>query len=660
MITRFLSFALMLCFVSPSIGQSWKQLEKTADAYFKNGDYVKAASSYESAWKKKNRKELMFKIGETYFLLRDFKKAAEAYEVVKNDAADFPLVGLKYARSLKQTGRYDEAAKAFQRFRDSYTGEGKATIVEIVQTELKGCDLAKTLSPEPEVEITRPGNGINTSDNEFAPISIAPDILYFSSTMGGQARIYRSNYLGEAWGKSTTPPNFPLIQNGQYCHGTISPDETRLYFTICENKGQLDNLATRCEIFVIRKHEGGWSAPERLPDYINAAGVTATQPCVTHRGDVEILYFASNRSGGKGGMDIWYVTRNLNSDAGFSQPVNAGSINTMGHEMTPFYDTEEETLYFASTGLPSLGGFDLFKAKGDLTSWTTPENIGLPYNSLVDDMYLIKGKGGNSVFLSSNRMYGTDKTSTRDDDIFEFKLSPKSIMLEGAVFDKDLSELLSSYHLSLYEIQPDGRENLLLSRVFLDGNYVLDILPNRQYRVEVNAEGYESGEYAIFTNNPSVVTYGQPLFLKKVGGHPELSLPNPVKPAENPDTRPTNPSPSYPTVPEGSMYTLRGTSASDNLEYQSNAPRLQGVYYKIQLAASAKYNPAEYRYSKLSSLGSMQTEFIPSRNLTRILLADFVSVADVKKALAEVKKAGFTAAYIVKYENGVRYGKINL
>jgi nitrogen regulatory protein PII-like uncharacterized protein len=56
----------------------------------------------------------------------------------------------------------------------------------------------------------------------------------------------------------------------------------------------------------------------------------------------------------------------------------------------------------------------------------------------------------------------------------------------------------------------------------------------------------------------------------------------------------------------------------------------------------------------------MQTEFIPSRNLTRILLADFVSVADVKKALAEVKKAGFTAAYIVKYENGVRYGKINL
>ena len=661
MTTRFgiLLVVSVLGFYAPAKAQSWKKMEKTADDFFQKGDYVQAAAMYENALKKKNNKELSFKAGEAYYLLRDFRKAAQAYEPIKGDNANFPLIGLKYARSLKQDGRYDEAAKAFQSFRDTYTGEGKTVLEEIVRTELQGCDLAKNLAPQGDVEEIRPGNTINTADNEFAPVSVAPDVLFFSSSMGGQARIYRSEYTGLSWNKSMTPPNFPLIQNGQYCHGSLSPDGSRFYFTICENKGKFDNLTTRCEIFAIRKIASeGWSTPERLPDYINTNGVTATQPWVTYRGDVEILYFSSNRSGGKGGMDLWYVTRNLNSDAGFSQPVNLGpSVNTQGHEMTPYYSTDEGVLYFASNGLPSLGGFDLFKTRGDLANWSAPENIGKPFNSPADDLYLVKANEGNTIFLSSNRSFGTEKTTNRDDDIFEFRIKPKAILLEGAVFDQELGEPMRSYNLSLFELQTNGAESLVLSRIITDGNYSLEILPQRQYRVEVNSEGYESGSYTFFTDNPSNLSYGQPLFLKKMGA----PKPNPLP--LNPTPAPEKPSlPTEPTVPfpVGETYTLRGTSNSDNLEYQSNAPRYNGIYYKIQLIAASKYNPADPTFSKLSALGTIQTEYIPSRSLTRVLLADFMSVAEAKSALAEAKKKGFSAAYIVKYENGVRYGKTNL
>ena len=251
MTTRFgiLLVVSVLGFYAPAKAQSWKKMEKTADGFFQKGDYAQAAAMYENALKKKNNKELSFKAGEAYYLLRDFRKAAQAYEPIKGDNATFPLIGLKYARSLKQDGRYDEAAKAFQSFRDTYTGEGKTVLEEIVQTELRGCDLAKNLAPQEGVEEIRPGNTINTADNEFAPVSVAPDVLFFSSSMGGQARIYRSEYTGLSWNKSMNPPNFPLIQNGQYCHGSLSPDGSRFYFTICENKGKFDNLTTRCEIF---------------------------------------------------------------------------------------------------------------------------------------------------------------------------------------------------------------------------------------------------------------------------------------------------------------------------------------------------------------------------------------------------------------------------
>lgn len=641
--------------------QSWKKMAKTADDLFQKGEYAQAADAYEKAWQKKNKKELMFKAGESYYLLRNYRKAVETYQNVKDDNGEFPLVGLKYARSLKQDGQYDKAVKAFQDFQKSYTGEGKAVLADIVETEIEGCELAKSLSlqPQPEVETLHPGAGINTSDNEFAPIAMAQDVLYFSSTMGGQARIYRSEFSNNAWSKGVTPANFPVVQNGQYCHGSLSPDETRFYFTICENKGKFGNLTTRCEIFLIRREGAGWSAPERLPETINTKGVTSTQPWVAHRGDVEILYFASNRSGGRGGMDLWYVTRNLNSDSGFSQPVNLGAtINSLGDEMTPYYDQTEGMLYFASNGLPSLGGFDLFKARGDLTNWSVPENAGLPFNSSADDAYLVKSTDGRSVFLSSNRIFAGEKLNSLDDDLFEIRFKPNTIALEGAVFDQEQGEALRSYSLTLFEIQDNGAETALLTRLITSGNYSFEVLPQRQYRVEVNAEGYENASYSFFTDNPAASAYGQPLFLKRMGATPPVVNPPVVyPPVVNPPVNPPGPSP---IGADGETYTARGTSPSDNLEYQSTAPRFQGVYYKIQLAASGKFDPADPRFAKFSALGTLQTEYILQRNLTRVLIGDFMTDASAKSALAEVKKKGFPSAFVAKYENGVRYGRVNL
>lgn len=668
-----LNFSL-ICTLS---AQSANKLMKQGEEAFTKGNYVQAADFFEKSWLKgKSKKpEAIFKAGEAYYLLRNYRKAADAYVNVKDKNDQFPLVGLKYARSLKQDGQYDKASKAFSDFRDTYNGTGKAAIEDIVQTELQGCELGKLLPAQAQqgIEVNHAGAGVNTSDNEFAPLPIDKGLLYFSSTIGGTGRIYRSSLADNAWGKGTTPDNFPVIQKGQYCHGSLTPDGQRFYFTICDAASVFDNRTTRCEIYVIRKQATGWSAPEALPENINAKETTATQPHVVQSNGKEILYFASNRKDGRGGMDLWYAERPMSATSNvFSTPINLGpSINTLGDEMTPYFSVGEGTLYFSSNGQTSIGGFDIYSSKGELSTWAPADNLGLPYNSPADDYYYIKHNDGEGGFLVSNRIVAGEKLTTKDDDIFEVKNKLVVAKLQGSVFAQETGEPINKYLLTLYEIRADESESILLNREFNASTYDLELLPNRKFRVEITAQGYATGAYNFVTENPSGQPYGQPLMLVKLGGGVVTTNPNTNNP--NPNTNPPtgNPNANNPNIsnpntnppigtPSAGVYTAKGAGPADKEEYSTDAPRYEGEYYKIQLAALKAYSPADKRYTAMSEFGNVQTETILSKQMTRVLVATFYTKDDAKRALAAVKRKGFSLAFIVKYTNGERYGRVNL
>ncbi len=676
-----LNFSL-ICTLS---AQSAKKLMKQGEEAYTKGNYVQAADFFEKSWLKGKKPEAIFKAGEAYYVLRNYRKASEAYLNVKDKNDQFPLVGLKYARSLKQDGQYDKASKAFSDFRDSYTGEGKAVIEDVVQTEMQGCELGKLLPAQAQqgIEVTHAGAGVNTSDNEFGPLPIDKGLLYFSSTIGGTARIYRSSLADNAWGKGATPDNFPVIQKGQYCHGSLTPDGQRFYFTICDAASSFNNNTTRCEIYVIRKQAAGWSAPEMLPESINAKGTTATQPHVVQNNGKEILYFASNRTGGRGGMDLWYVEKPLSVPGNtFANPINLGpNINTLGDEMTPYFSAGEGTLYFSSNGQTSIGGFDIYSSRGDLSTWAPADNLGLPYNSPADDYYYIKHNDGEGGFLVSNRIVAGEKLTTKDDDIFEIRSKLVVAKLQGSVFAQETGEPINKYLLTLYEIRTDESESILLNREFNTSAYDLELLPNRKFRVEITAQGYATGAYNFVTNNPSGQAYGQPLMLVKLGGavvntNP-AGNPNNTNPATNPplgnpnnpgtynpgtNNPGTNPPPNnFPNAnPSGGVYTAKGAGPADKEEYSTDAPRYEGEYYKIQLAALKAFSPSDKRYTAMSEFGNLQTETILSKQMTRVLVASFYTKDDAKRALAAVKRKGFSLAFIVKYTNGERYGRVNL
>lgn len=115
------------------------------------------------------------------------------------------------------------------------------------------------------------------------------------------------------------------------------------------------------------------------------------------------IYFASDRRGGYGGMDIWYADRD--SDGNWKKPVNIGSeINTEFHEEMPFISNNGKELYFSSEGHVNIGGFDVFSSIYDVDNekWRTPKNLGYPFSTIGNDMGYVIEKSPNFIFCPVN------------------------------------------------------------------------------------------------------------------------------------------------------------------------------------------------------------------------------------------------------------------
>jgi hypothetical protein len=143
----------------------------------------------------------------------------------------------------------------------------------------------------------------------------------------------------------------------------------------------------------------------RLDTLINMPGCTNTQPSITIDSlGQEWLFFASNRSGGFGKMDIWFSLRDKNGN--FGRAKNAGSfVNTADDEVTPYYSAIQKRLYFSSNNHSGIGLFDVFAAawNDSLSRFGESSNLGYPINSSVNDLYFVLTSDTAKGYLSSNR-----------------------------------------------------------------------------------------------------------------------------------------------------------------------------------------------------------------------------------------------------------------
>ena len=270
----------------------------------------------------------------------------------------------------------------------------------------------------------------NTPGSETGALRVDDTVMVYSSMppkvktnrhfdMGGgvmqvyQARIAKSGKVArpklDRWGI-----NSKRDHTGNIALDPLSQD---LYFT----RGDVETLD--CEIFFAKKkRRRGWEKPVRLKGPVNMKGYTSTQPAVGRLADsTVILYFVSNRPGGLGGNDIWYtIVKNGKS----GECVNLGPmVNSAADELTPFYDQRNGVLYFSSDREGGKGGHDIYCSQGQRNTWQKAEVVCGCLNSEQNDLYFnitdYDSLSGRPVggFLSSNRSdsyFLTDSTCCND------------------------------------------------------------------------------------------------------------------------------------------------------------------------------------------------------------------------------------------------------
>ena len=230
--------------------------------------------------------------------------------------------------------------------------------------------------------------------------------------------------------------------------GCLSADKNTYYFT------RWSVTKNECAIYVSKMRNQQWLVAEKLPESVNLSGFKSMHPFLS--ADGKVLYFSSNRPGGFGKMDLWYVKLN-EKEKTEGNPVNMGiKFNTSEDEVTPFLHYQTNTLFFSSDGLAGFGGLDIYKSSYDPDSlWSTPKNIGAPFNSSKDDAYFVLERNQLNGFLSSDRQECKTCSGSACYKIYSIEKKANEFQMRGSVYNAETNRPMAGVLLTFKDIHGD-------------------------------------------------------------------------------------------------------------------------------------------------------------------------------------------------------------
>jgi outer membrane protein OmpA-like peptidoglycan-associated protein len=429
----------------------------------------------------------------SYLLLSDISDELEKPEqkkqalakIISLDSLNYPLANKLLAEYFFKNGDYSNALDYYIRYSHFRISRDSLFIDE----RINSCRFAiGSLFKNRDVKITHLDSNVNSPSQEYWPaISSDDSLLYFTRLIknGRQfpfERIFVSEKKDSSWGAAFRM-NFSDNEDVNIGSMCISSDGKLLFFTACgrnEGKGS-------CDIYYSRKVDNLWSLPLNAGAIINTPFWEA-QPSISS--DNRILFFASNRPGGLGNMDIWCseIVEKSDGNLFFNVPSNLGKyVNSPEDDFSPFIHADGSTLYFSSKGRCGMGGSDLFMSKLIDTIWTDAVNLGFPINTRYNEDGLVVSPTARVVIFSSNREGSVGGSK----DLYQFKLPAEFIpekvgYIKGFVYDLETgSKLKSSIELTQLETN-DSR--IIVS----DQNegYIATLVANKKYALNVNLDGY--------------------------------------------------------------------------------------------------------------------------------------------------------------------------
>jgi len=546
-----------------------KVIRKAGNKAFNKGDFYGAAEYYHKfliekdtvikrngifvGWHQNIQVRYQYRLAEAYRLTRDYLKSERLYMLVfQTKPKKYQKSQFYLAQMQMMSGKYEKARDNFNQFSNEYKDPSDSSkYLETLRLYLASCEIApEILKDTLDIRVFHPDTNVNRSHVELSPLPLNDSILLYSS-LRSDTLVYRNIedsinrapsrkfYLAKKENDSTWinldeyAKGWFNIEGTENGNGCFNLDSSRFYFSrgVRNARGKL--------IFHLyyanKKEDQTWGEPIKMNDKINRKNFHSTQPSIGWYTEKQapVLYFASNRLlGSKGGWDIWFSEFDLEKRE-WKVPKNCGDqINTVLDEMSPRYNVETKKMSFSSQGWPGLGGFDIFKTKGEMSDWSEPQNVGYPINTKVDELYFSNETSGHEGYFVSNRKGSISlKNPTCCDDIYYYKEREHvHLGVKGKTFELQDSEkkvdtvVTNAITLSLVLLYDSVESGEVLIKSILPeetGDYFFELEKGKDYTLKANAEDFYLQTYDISTKNiEESDTLEKDFFMQKMSIHP--------------------------------------------------------------------------------------------------------------------------------------------
>ena len=343
-----------------------------------------------------------------------------------------------------------------------------------------------------DIEIKDFGEPINSEFTEYSPVVSADEsvLAYTHLIPEGKSYVEEIKYVTrDQNGEWTFPVPLDVSTRGNAGTAGISADGQKLIIFIGSGNSTGD-------LYTIDKAAIGWDSPISMGTHVNSRYLESTASVTP---DDKVVYFASNRPGGYGGMDIYKVEKDDNGRWGTA--VNLGSeINTAYDDDSPFIHPDKKTLFFTSEGHNTMGGKDIFKAELVNGKWRKPENMGYPVNTTANDNYFTLTADGSRGYFSSDRIGGLGGQDIYYFDVPEGEANIPLTMVKGRILAGENLEPVPT-QIKVVDVELGSKIDYVYNPNKETGEYLIIFPPGKSYDIIIESEGFLP--YTININIPN-------------------------------------------------------------------------------------------------------------------------------------------------------------
>ncbi|MDG1728661.1 MAG: OmpA family protein [Algibacter sp.] len=461
-------------------------MQKRADNLFNNFAFVQASNAYHKLLNEGyNTDYATRQLADSYAYMRNPDSAVVYYEKAVKQINVPKEYYYNYSQALRGIKNYEASRTWMKQFKDA-----GGSIKE--QNYLNDSDFLNSIFNAKKQYFLK-NIKFNSKFSDFGAYEHNGNIYFTSSREKGDLKKHINGWDEEPFlniyaieknandsivdGKSKLKGKV----NSVYHDGplTITKDGKTMYFSrtdfIKNVLGRNGEGISNIKIYKASLIDGKWKNIEELP--FNSNHFSNAHPALNE--DESKLYFASDRSGGKGGSDIYYVDINNGS---YGKPKNIGSVvNTNKNEKFPFINNEG-VLFFSSDGHPGLGLLDVFgTVSNESETIVSVINLGTPVNSSKDDFSFFMNDDGLSGYFASNRKGGVGS-----DDIYAYDRILQ-LYIKGTIYDGINNTTISGATVTLLD---ESNNEIASLKTNENGHYSINIDRDTDYLVKANKEGF--------------------------------------------------------------------------------------------------------------------------------------------------------------------------